>query len=293
MHSFREEKNYVVDVAFQQADKPAAMDTNAPGAPHGSAPAKQAIAAPVAQKPIKEGAPALQQPERVAPVTSETFAEQANSRSSPNRRPSADGRADRAGRRACHARDGADGAAAEKAPPAAETTAPAPETIAQETPKTTLPPEQAHAAATDTPKAASPAKEAPATEGAQKTTPVAAAPAAESLANEKPATVDARRDSDGLRVTLSFGTPTPAALFRRADTVWLVFDSSKPMDVAPIREKGGAVIGDVSRLPLEKGQAIRIRLNRPQMPSLEPDDRSSGMNWTSPLPTVCCRRRCR
>lgn len=48
------------------------------------------------------------------------------------------------------------------------------------------------------------------------------------------------------------------------------------MDVAPIREKGGAVIGDVVRLPLEKGQAIRIRLNRLQMPSFEPDDRSSG-----------------
>ena len=99
-------------------------------------------------------------------------------------------------------------------------------------------------------------------------------------------------------MTLSFGTPTPAALFRRADTVWLVFDSSKPMDVAPIREKGGAVIGDVSRLPLEKGQAIRIRLNRPQMPSLEPDDRSSGMNWTiafadrvvsAPLPLTVVR----
>ena len=70
-------------------------------------------------------------------------------------------------------------------------------------------------------------------------------------------------------MTFSFATATPAALFRRADTVWLVFDSTKPIDVAPIREKGGAIISDVSRLPLEKGQAIRIRLNRPQMPSLE------------------------
>ena len=300
VHSFREEKNYVVDVAFQQADKAAAMDTNAPSAPHGSAPAKQAVGAPVAhEKPIKEGAPALQQPERVAPVTSETFAEQAKVAIKPEQAPKVP-TAEKAAPAAEHAAPATEqaAAAAEKAPPAAETTAPAPETIAQETPKTALPPEQAHAAATDTPKAASPAREAPATEGAQKTTPVAAAPAVESLANEKPATVDARRDSDGLRVTLSFGTPTPAALFRRADTVWLVFDSSKPMDVAPIREKGGAVIGDVSRLPLEKGQAIRIRLNRPQMPSLEPDDRSSGMNWTiafadrvvsAPLPLTVVR----
>ena len=41
VHSFREEKNYVVDVAFQQADKAAAMDTNAPSAPHGPAPASR------------------------------------------------------------------------------------------------------------------------------------------------------------------------------------------------------------------------------------------------------------
>jgi tetratricopeptide (TPR) repeat protein len=299
VHSFREEKNYVVDVAFQQADRPAAMDTNAPGAPHGPAPARQATAAPVAQKPIREGAPALQQPARVAPVTSETFAEQAKLAIKPEQAPKAP-TAEQTAPAAEHATPATEptAPAAEKAPPAAEMTAPAPETIAQQTPKATLPPEQAPAVTTDAPKAASPAKEVPAAEVAQKTTPVAAAPEAESLANEKPATVDAQRDSDGLRVTLSFGAPTPAALFRRADTVWLVFDSTRPMDVTPIREKGGAIVGDVSRLPLENGQAIRIRLNRPQMPSFEPDDRSSGMSWTgtfadrvrsAPLPLTVVR----
>ena len=39
----------------------------------------------------------------------------------------------------------------------------------------------------------------------------------------------------------SFATPTPAALFRRADTVWLVFDHAKPIDIEPIRAKGGDV----------------------------------------------------
>ena len=33
-------------------------------------------------------------------------------------------------------------------------------------------------------------------------------------------------------------------------------------------------------MPLDKGQAIRIRLNRPQMPSLTGDDRPAGSNWT-------------
>jgi tetratricopeptide (TPR) repeat protein len=92
--------------------------------------------------------------------------------------------------------------------------------------------------------------------------------------------VDVRRDSDGLRLKFSFGTPTPAATFRRGDSVWLVFDSTKSLDVEQIRVNGGALIGDVSRLPLEKGQAIRIRLNRPQMQSLTSDERESGANWT-------------
>src|SRR6266446_7286319 len=40
VHSFREEKNYVIDVAFQQAEKPALAEANAPAAAHAPAPAK-------------------------------------------------------------------------------------------------------------------------------------------------------------------------------------------------------------------------------------------------------------
>jgi hypothetical protein len=69
-------------------------------------------------------------------------------------------------------------------------------------------------------------------------------------------------------------------LFRRADTVWLVFDATKPIDVEPIRSNGGAIIAEVTPMPLDKGQAIRIRLNRPQMPSLTGDDQAGGSNWT-------------
>src|SRR6185503_17121113 len=78
----------------------------------------------------------------------------------------------------------------------------------------------------------------------------------------------------------------------------LVFDHANPIDVEPIRARGGAIIGDVSRVPLEKGQAIRIRLNRPQIPSLESEGRANGSEWTltfadrgqtSPLPLTVVR----
>src|SRR5260370_5415767 len=117
-------------------------------------------------------------------------------------------------------------------------------------------------------------------------TPAASEPAAESrvpqdtAAGEAAAHVDATRSSDGLSLTFSFAAATPAAMFRRADTVWLVFDSEKPIDIGQIRSKGGSIIADVSQLPLEKGQAIRIRLDRPQIPSLTGDDQPGGANWT-------------
>ena len=137
--------------------------------------------------------------------------------------------------------------------------------------------------ASETPKPERSSREipAPAAETPQKTTLAASGPPAETRAGDSAAIVEARRSSDGLSLTFSFATATPAALFRRADTVWLVFDSTKPIDIEPIRSKGGSIVADVSLLPLEKGQAIRIRLNRPQLPSLTGDEQAAGgANWT-------------
>ena len=216
VHSFREEKNYIVDVAFQQPEKP-------PAAAIAHAPAPVA-AAPVAKR--AEAAPALRQFGEAAPLTSEMFAEQAGIEIKPE--------------------------SAVKMPPASQTTAPE----AQSSPKP-----------------------APAAEVKPAITPAASEPPSAPAVPDGAASVSARRDSDGLRLMFSFAAATPAALFRRADTVWLVFDSTRPLDVEPIRSSGGAVIGDVSRLPLAHGQAIRVRLNRPQLPSLKSDD-PAGANWT-------------
>jgi hypothetical protein len=192
----------------------------------------------------------------------------------------------------------------EKVAPVAEMAAPVGEKVAApekppappEAAKIAQPVEQVPPASAEAPKPATPKQAATPVEPPKKGAPVASDPTTDNGA--KAATAEARRDSDGLRVTFSFGTPTPAALFRRADTVWLVFDHTSPIDIEPIRSKGGAIMGDVSRLPLEKGQAIRIRLNRPQIPSLESEGRSNGADWTltfadrgqaSPLPLTVLR----
>src|SRR6185437_11613083 len=64
VHSFREDKNYIVDVAFQQAEKASALVSPAPDAPHAAAAPE--ITAPVA------AAPAPTAPPMTAPVVSGT-----------------------------------------------------------------------------------------------------------------------------------------------------------------------------------------------------------------------------
>jgi tetratricopeptide (TPR) repeat protein len=238
VHSFREEKNYIIDVGFQQTEKPSTVrlpmaDASHAPAPIAAAPVAAAAAAP--ERPARETSP-LWKAGGIVPPTSETIAEQANIEVKPGSAP--------------------------KARPEPETAAPArpsKETAAQA--------------------AEAPAK-TPMAEVAPKVAVAAPEPPPEAKAGDGAAPVDAQRDSDGLRLKFSFATATPAALFRRADTVWLVFDSIKPIDVEPIRSKGGAVIADVSQLALEKGQAIRIRLNRPQLPSLISVGEGGGTNWT-------------
>ena len=266
VHSFREEKNYIVDVAFQQAEKPVVAESHGAVAP-------QASIAPRGLAPAKP----------IAPVTSETIAEQAKIEIKPEHEsqaaPTTEKAApttEKAAPAAEHATPAAENAPAspEKVTPVADDAAPASEKISA--PKETLAP------------AAAP----------QKMKPAASEHPPESRGSDKSASIEALRDSEGLHVKFSFATATPAALFRRADTVWLVFDQTAPIDIEPIRAKGGAVISDVSRVPLEKGQAIRIRLNRPQMPSLESDSRDGAMSWTvtladrvqaSPLPLTVQR----
>jgi tetratricopeptide (TPR) repeat protein len=268
VHSFREDKNYIIDVAFQQADKasPLADASHAP-APAPAAGEKPAVAAP-----------ASRHANEVTPPTSEAIAKQANIEIKPDQ-PQATSPASETPMPAEASREvpmeslkeapketskeamkEAPAAVAEAAPePAAK---PAPKMVASEAPREAKP-QESKTSESKAPESKAPESKAP------------EAKSAGSAAN-----VSARRDSEGLHVTFAFTTVTPAALFRRADAVWLLFDTRKPIDVEPIRSNGGALIAEVTPMPLDKGQAVRIRLNRPQMPSLIGDDQADGSNWT-------------
>lgn len=88
--------------------------------------------------------------------------------------------------------------------------------------------------------------------------------------------VDARLSSDDFRVTFPFKTPTTAAVFRRSDSIWLVFDTDLPIDASAIRREGAWIVADATPVDLPKGRAVRIRLNRPQLAALTGNE----LGWT-------------
>lgn len=272
VHSFREEKSYVVDIAFQQPDKPkpASPLTELPQA------AKPQVAA-APEPAAKAAAPASAE---IKPPTSESLAREAGIEIKPDAAPKQ--------------APATEVAAAPAAEPAAK---PAPTEAAKETAKETAKEAAKEAVksetvAMDAPKAEVAKPEAPRSEAPRSQAPMppatmegerpaaAAEAAPPAKAGEGAVAVDVRRESEGLRLSFGFGVPTAAAAFRRGDSVWLVFDSTRPLDVETIRSGAGAIISDINRLPLPQGQAIRIRLNRPQMQSLASDDRESGASWT-------------
>ncbi|MBB4392533.1 tetratricopeptide repeat protein [Bradyrhizobium sp. ERR14] len=276
VHSFRDEKNYVVDVSFQPdkgktAATPEAAIAQMKPAGHGPAPAPDK---PAAEKP-KEAH------REIAPPTSETIARDAKIDVKPEVRPEAPA-----------------------AMPPAEAPKPAPAAATEAVHAPEAPKEMAKEAAKPAPPvseaAAAPAKPVPAEAPKEAVKEAAKAAPAEAPAAPQPtvASVDARRDSDGLRVTFPIQVATPAAAFRRGDTVWLVFDTPKPIDVEAIRARGGAMIGEVGRIPLDKGQAVRIRLTRPLVYSLASEEVGKKTNWlltladkiqSTPLPLMMSR----
>src|SRR5438874_1840992 len=152
VHSFREEKNYVVDVAFQQAEKPALAAPNAEAKP--AVPAKPGSASRISRDKALKESPPPQQPAEIPPVTSETIAGQARIEIKPAQATEAPA-ATPAVEKVTPAQD--------NAAPAAEKAAAAPEQASPpaEAAKVVQPAEQAQAAAAEAPKAVAPSNQAP------------------------------------------------------------------------------------------------------------------------------------
>jgi hypothetical protein len=88
--------------------------------------------------------------------------------------------------------------------------------------------------------------------------------------------VDVRRQGDALRIAFPFAQPTSAAIFRRSDTIWLVFDSAAPIDMTRIVAQSGRAIRNASLMHSGEGQIVQLKLDRPKLTSAGAD----GTAWT-------------
>jgi tetratricopeptide (TPR) repeat protein len=109
---------------------------------------------------------------------------------------------------------------------------------------------------------------------------VAAEPAGDATPKPKapPGTVavDLTRQGDSLRLAFPFTAPTPAAVFRRADTLWLVFDADVDIDLAALNAEPSRTIRSATLSRLREETVVRIKLERPRLTSMASD----GAIWT-------------
>jgi tetratricopeptide (TPR) repeat protein len=73
------------------------------------------------------------------------------------------------------------------------------------------------------------------------------------------------RDGDSVRLTFPFPTPTPAAIFRRAGTLWMVFDTRGPITLPDFGTSSGGMIRHALGTALPDGYVIRLMLDRPRL----------------------------
>lgn len=108
---------------------------------------------------------------------------------------------------------------------------------------------------------------------AAKTAPPASSPQ-DTAVDRSTQDIAAKRTSKDFKVTFPFGSNVPTALFRRADSIWMIAADSRPLDLQPIKTEGGTLVAAAAAVPMQGGQAIRIKLNRPQLASLSGDQQT-------------------
>jgi tetratricopeptide (TPR) repeat protein len=83
------------------------------------------------------------------------------------------------------------------------------------------------------------------------------------------------RQGDNVRLVFPFPKPTAAAIFRRAGTLWIVFDSKDKIDLSALNADTSGNIRSAEAMPSQDGQVVRVLLERLRMVSASND----GATW--------------
>ncbi|RVU34658.1 hypothetical protein EOI86_17525 [Hwanghaeella grinnelliae] len=98
-------------------------------------------------------------------------------------------------------------------------------------------------------------------------------------------TIQFLRDGSGRQVTpdgpapVSFSFDWPdevgAAVYRRGENIWVVFDRHAQLDLIPLREQGAPLLDRVEQLPISGATVLRMRAD----PSVNPVVKLEGFTW--------------
>ena len=80
----------------------------------------------------------------------------------------------------------------------------------------------------------------------------------------------------GLKLSFHFAEPTAAAVFSRADTLWMVFDCKYPLDIAALIDEPSHTIRDAEFSRDGDAAIVRLRLDHPHLSSIAQD----GPGWS-------------
>ena len=89
-----------------------------------------------------------------------------------------------------------------------------------------------------------------------------------------------------MRLVFPFTAATPTAVFRRFDTLWLVFDTDAPIDVSRLLGDTGRLIRNAEVTRSGLGQVVRLKLARPRLSSAS----TNGLAWTIALGDIALDR---
>ena len=84
------------------------------------------------------------------------------------------------------------------------------------------------------------------------------------------------RQGANLKLTFPFLTPTATAVFHRADTLWVVFDSSSTIDLAALVGEASGTIRGAEFSHDGDAAIVRLRLDHPHLSSIVPE----GKGWS-------------
>ena len=176
-------------------------------------------------------------------------------------------------------------AAAQPSPPPAPpsvtlkvaTPQPPPSAPAADQAKATAPepaPPSAAAASPEKPVAEKPVAEKPA---AEKVAPdKVAPPPARSAGGDGKVDVELTHPGGGVKLSFPFTTATAAAVFNRADTLWVVFDSKADIDLGALDGESSGTIRGAQFTRTADADIIRIKLDHPHLSVVDAD----GPTWT-------------